>query len=478
MKNMTSKILLGLLVAISFFSCKNIEAQKTTEAFENSDKTSIHKSSIDSLMKVSYERGVFNGNILVVKNNEVIYQNELGYSDASKSMKLSQNSIFNIGSIAKEFNAVALMILKERGLLNLDDKISKFDLQLPAWSNSISVRHLLMYTSGLPRINWGNIKNDEDIYFDLRNIQELKFEPGSGYLYSNNNIFLQRRIVEKVSGMTFNDFIKKNVLIPSNMTESIIDPNDQVPQLVKAFNNDGVNDIPMDIEFSGWVSPTINDLYKWLISLHSEALITKESMTLLFDAYSKNSASSLGKGEFENDELLIHQHHGSSFNFESFIHYDLIENISIVLMTNNKNFKLREITVSIDNILKGKSFLIPQKSIYLTIRQNCYDNVNEGIELYKSLKKNYPDTYNFSDENELNRVGYKLIENDQIEDAIEIFKLLISEFPDSPNSYDSMGEAYHLNGDSNLALLNYKKSLALNPNNSNAVEMIKKIEPK
>ena len=147
-------------------------------------------------------------------------------------------------------------------------------------------------------------------------------------------------------------------------------------------------------------------------------------------------------------------------------------------MTNNKNFKLREIAESIENITKGNAFSIPQKSVYLTIRQKCYDNVNEGIQFYKDLKENFLDTYNFSNESELNRVGYKLIEKHQIEDAIKIFKLLISEFPNSANGYDSIGEAYYLNGNNDLALVNYKKALELNPTNSNAKEMIKNIREK
>ncbi|MBR9845565.1 MAG: beta-lactamase family protein, partial [Algicola sp.] len=213
-------------------------------------------------MKVSFDRGLFNGNILIAKGNNIIYQNEFGYSDASRSKKLSRNSIFNIGSIAKEFNAVAIMILNERGLLNLDDKISNFELQLPEWSNTISIRHLLQYTSGLPRINWNNIKNDKDIYNELKNIKHLNFKPGTNYLYSNNNVFLQRRIVEQVSGMSFNDFIQKNLLIPGGMTNAIIDADTQNPELVTAFNNAFVNDRAMDIEFSGWVNPTANDMYK------------------------------------------------------------------------------------------------------------------------------------------------------------------------------------------------------------------------
>ena len=475
---MKSKILLLLLSIILLVGCKNNSNKKASNLSEIKKNHLINQNLIDSLMKESYERGVFNGNILVAKNNKIIYQNELGYSDASRSNKLNRNSIFNIGSIGKEFNAVAIMILREKGLLSLDDKISKFELKLPEWSTKVTIRHLLKYSSGLPRINWKNVKNDKDIYTDLENIDRLEFEPGSDYLYSNNNVFLQRRIVEKISGMNFNDFIQKNILIPSNMLNAVLDATPKNPRLVTAFNNDMVNDRPMDIKFSGWLYPTVNDMNYWISRLHSEKIISNESLVLLFESYTKNSESALGKGIFQNKELLFHQHHGSSFNYESFIHYNTREDLSIILMTNNKNFKLREIVESIENILNGNPFSIPQKSIYLTIRQKCYDNINEGIKLYKSLKNKNPNTYNFSDENELNQLGYKLIEKHQIEDAIKVFKLLISEFPNSANGYDSIGEAYYLSGNNKLALVNYKKSIKLNPNNSNAKAMIKKIQEK
>ncbi|MCG2417810.1 serine hydrolase [Aequorivita sp. F47161] len=473
---MKSILQLLVIVATVFMGCKNnINTISSDLTATNKDRV-IKQTLIDSLMRVSYDRGIFNGNILVAKNHKIIYQNEFGYSDASKAKALNQNMIFNIGSIGKEFNAVALMILKERGLLNLDDKISKFGLPLPEWSAKVSIKDLLRYTSGLPKINWNHVKNDQDIYADLKQIDHLNFEPGTAYLYSNNNVFLQRRIVEKVSGMGFNDFIQKNILTPSNMTGAVLDATPNNPQLVAAFNNDLVNDKPMDIEFSGWVYPTANDMYHWLSSLHSGKIISEKSLLQLFDSYSKNSEAALGKGVFENKKLLLHEHQGSSFNYESFIHYNATEGISIILMTNNKNFKLREIAESIENILNGNTFSIPQKSIYLTISQKCFNNIDEGIALYKSLKKNHPNTYNFSNENELNKLGYKLIEKNKIEDAVKTFKLNIIEFPNSANAYDSMGEAYFLNGNNELALVNYKKSLQLNPNNTNAIEMIKKIQ--
>ena len=118
-----------LVKSISYFLVLLIVFSCSTRNFKTEEK-SIHVNKIDSLMTKSYERGLFNGNVLVVKNNHIVYQKSFGFSDETKQTLLTDKSIFNVGSIAKEFNAVSIMILVERGLVNLDDNISKFDLGL------------------------------------------------------------------------------------------------------------------------------------------------------------------------------------------------------------------------------------------------------------------------------------------------------------------------------------------------------------
>lgn len=100
--------------------------------FLSAQKTEIYQ--INELMTKSYERGLFNGNVLVAKKGKIIYQRSFGFTDETKKMPLTKNTIFNFGSIAKQFNAVAIMMLAERGQLNLDDPISKYNLDLPKWS--------------------------------------------------------------------------------------------------------------------------------------------------------------------------------------------------------------------------------------------------------------------------------------------------------------------------------------------------------
>lgn len=161
---------------------------------------------LDSLMQASNEIGVFNGNIIVSKKGKIIYQAEIGFSDYKKNKRLNRKSTMPIGSITKEFNSVGILLLKEKGKLKLDDKISDYLSYLPKWANDIQINHLLQYSSGLPRI----FKNfDSEYLAELNKVEKLEFEPGTGYIYSNANIFLQQEIIKKITNLSYDDFEKK-----------------------------------------------------------------------------------------------------------------------------------------------------------------------------------------------------------------------------------------------------------------------------
>ncbi|WP_298424306.1 S41 family peptidase [uncultured Kordia sp.] len=117
-----------------------------------------------------------------------------------------------------------------------------------------------------------------------------------------------------------------------------------------------------------------------------------------------------------------------------------------------------------------------QKSIKEALVKNSYSDIDTAIVFYNKLKNENPNAYNFADEKELNNLGYQLLSDGRTEDAIKIFKLLVAEFPNSFNAYDSLGEVYFLNGNIELALKNYRKSLELNPKNENAERYITNID--
>ncbi|WP_405398452.1 serine hydrolase [Maribacter sp. Asnod2-G09] len=462
------------------------------------------------MLEVCYQRGIFNGNALVISDGEIIYRVTKGFSDGSKTKLLSEKSIFDIGSISKEFNAVAIMMLKEKGLIHLDDKISKFELGYSDWSNKVTIKNLLQYSSGLPVIDWENIHGDDDINANLKSLSTLAFEPGSGYLYSNNNIFIQRRIVEKITGKTFNEFLQQDILDPLGMDSSVIDHQYHNSDFARGFNSDSVNDDDLELKMSGWVCPTIEDLASWTSQLMSYKIISKESLHSLFKAYSDESQSALGTGKFLDNDLINYEHHGSSLSYESIVHFNLQDRTSIFLMTNSKSLKIGEISDAIIHILKDEDFQIPQKSVYLTIREKTYNDVEEGIAFYRKLKDSSFDTYNFLDKWELARLSYKLFEKDQNDEAIKILELLISELPSESEevlgflgsrilnenqlekailvyklmvseyptgkSYSGLGDAYFKNMQIEQALNNYRKALELEPDNKKSNEMILKFE--
>ncbi|UEQ77274.1 serine hydrolase [Chryseobacterium arthrosphaerae] len=452
------------LVLLTVLSCgtRNFKTEKNT-AYVNK---------IDSVMTKSYERGLFNGNVLVAKNNRIIYQKSFGFTDETQKIPLTDQSIFNPGSIAKEFNAVSIMILVERGLLNLDDPISKFDLGLPKWSEKVTLRHLINYASGIPKIESGlTIVSDADAWNILRNNDTLLFEPGTGYKYDNGNVFLQRRIIEKVTGMSFQEFVIKNIIKPLKMINSVFEPQFGYKNRTSCYDMDNVR-CPELKFISGWLWVDINDLYKWIHAMNTNQLISKKSFqTLLNNPYAKEEGGSLGR-YFEKEDLQ--RHNGVSYKFESIFLNDFKNDITIILLSNNLN-KVWDLGHIIHNLMLGKAYEIPKRSIYRAIRKESLNDVNKGIEAYYLLKKNSEQEYNFGNPSELNALGYELLRSGNIDSAIKIFNLNVSVFPGSANAYDSLGEAYFNKKEYQLSIDNYQKSLELEPANNNAKEMILKI---
>jgi len=462
-------LIIILLLSISTFA----QTANNLSNRNKSEKESVYANQIDSLMTKSYERGLFNGNVLVAKNNKIIYQKSFGFTDETKQTKLNNKSIFNIGSIAKEFNAVAIMILVERGLLNLDDTVSKFNLGLPKWSEKVTIRHLINYASGIPPIESGlNPVSDADAWKILRSSDNLLFEPGTSYKYDNGNVFLQRRIIEKVTGMSFQDFVIKHIVKPLKMTNSVFDPKLGYKNRTSCYDFDNVRCPEMNF-ISGWLWVDINDLYKWIEAMNSNRLISKESFqTLLNNPYSKDEGGSLGR-YFEKEELQ--RHNGVSYKFESIFLNDFKNNITIILVSNNLN-RVWDLGHIIHNLMLGKDYEIPKKSVYKAIRKESLTDINKAIETYYLLKENSKNEYSFENPGELNKLGYELLRLEKINESIIIFKLATNEFPKNANLFDSLGEAYFINKQYDLALESYKKAISLGGTNGNAEKMIEKIE--
>lgn len=466
-------LLLTIVLLTNTLSAQGLNNPKETKKIhQNSTEQKSEINQIDSLMTKSYERGLFNGNVLIAKNDKIIYQKSFGFTDETRQTPLNSKSIFNMGSTAKEFNAVAIMILVERGLLNLDDKVSKFNLGLPKWAEKVSIRHLINYASGIPPIERLKPENDAEAWNILRSNNSLLFEPGTSYRYDNGNVFLQRRIIEKVTGMSFQQFVIKNIVNPLKMTNSVFDPIFGSKNRTSCYDMDNVR-CPELKFISGWLWVDINDFYKWTEAMNTNRLISKKSFqTLLNNPYAKEEGGSLGR-YFEKEDLQ--RHNGISYKFESIFLNDFKNKITIILVSNNLN-RVWDLGHIIHNLMLGKEYEIPKKSIYQAIRKESLNDVNKGIETYYLLKEKSKNEYSFENPGELNKLGYELSRLGKNSESIIIFKLATTEFPKDANLFDSLGEAYFTDKQYDLALENYKKAISLGGTNGNAEKMIDKIE--
>lgn len=251
------------------------------------------------------------------------------------------------GSISKEFVGVSIMMLVERGKMRLNDTLAQFGLGLPAWSGKVTVDHLLNYTSGIPRIDYENVKNEEDIYEDLKELPDLSFEPGTEYNYNSNSIFLQKKIIEQVTKKTFQAFVTENIITPLGLTNVVFDPDFGYPNRTRSFDADKKNASEV-YSSKGWLWLSIGDMNTWITALHNHELISEESLRfLLRNQYFPNQEAMLGSA---NEDFTTHLHGGQSYQFEAAFISEAEEDLNIILMSNHKN-QTFEIIQSVYNIL-------------------------------------------------------------------------------------------------------------------------------
>ena len=333
----------GKIISISAFIF-------TTTFFVNCNKPE----DIDTYLNELYNDGKLNGNVLIVKNDSVFYENSFGYADAAKTIKLNRYHGFNIGSIYKEMPAVAILKLQEEGKLGLNDKLKMHVPDLPGWSEQITIKSLLQYSSGLPKMKFdehfgnGITVTEEILMNDLRNVEELEFDPETDYLYTNYSPMLLIRIVENITKQDFQVYAQNNLFTPYGINQ--IKVNRQYPYLDKElmavpFNEDFEEDdysIQVDWILTGY---TTSDIHKWFKHLDSFNIISKESMQFLSEEAVRgdNIQAPLGRGDWENGDLRLHLHHGSSASYESLVRHYKQDGIMIILMTNQKHGNVHDI---------------------------------------------------------------------------------------------------------------------------------------
>lgn len=454
-----------LLCLCGFFSVNFSYGQTSPKAIE-----------LDSLLRRAHRVGVFNGNVLVAEQGKIIYQQAFGQADARAENRLTEAYRFHIGSISKEFNAVGIMMLKEQGKLRLEDPVSRHLPDLPAWAGQVQIRHLLRYTSGVPQSKWRELKGDADNMQQLKKMTALDFAPGTKYVYNLNDVFLQRQIIEKITGMSFNDFVQKKLLKPCGIKNGIVDPTAQDKLVARAYNNQGEVDA-LFYPFSGWTALNIQDFYRWSEGINSFKLISPASTQELLQPFAPGSQTGLGRGKMEGKRIVSHVHDGTSGNYQALLVSAPPSGTTILLQTNNKQNNLQTIGESIQALLDGKPYS-PITKAFLATFQRDFEKMDgqQVLALYEKAKAQTPTLYRFDKEDLLNETGYYLLGQNRPADAVMVFEYNARLFPNSGNAFDSLGEAYYKQGNKEKALEKYTQALKLSPGLGSAQKMVAELQ--
>lgn len=453
---------------------------------------------IDELI-VSYQNaGQFNGTALVVEAGKVIYKKAFGYANFEWKTPNTTDTKFRIGSITKSFTAILVLQLVEQEKLRLDGKITDY---LPDYSkktgDKITVQHLLTHTSGLPdyndlqdffRLAQSGLLTDAEI---LKRISEhdLLFEPGAKFKYSNDGYRILGAIIEKVTGKSYRQVLQENILIPLNMTNSgYANRTAILEKRASGYRKrlSGLENAQYYMESSaGGMYSTADDLYLWQQALYSDKLLSQKYKGLMWSIVPSSNAYgwlvSQKPLEPTGKSKLLVKSEGAVFGYFAWTLRIPEDKHLIILLTNVRaatNY-LPAISQGITAILYNQIFEKPKSSIAETLLSTIMQKgINAAFAQYRELKSKQFNSYNFA-QNELNSLGYELINRGKIKEAIEIFKLNIADFPNSGDTYDSLAETYLRIGEKELALKFYKKALEVNPNYPNAkaaTEVVRKLK--
>jgi CubicO group peptidase (beta-lactamase class C family) len=277
-------------------------------------KTKAMTSEFDRLLSAQFKPGETGCAALVAVKGEIIYKKAFGMADLELNVPMQPDMIFRVGSITKQFTAIAILQLMEQGKLSLQDDITKFIPDYPTQAYNITIEHLLTHTSGIK--SYTNVPEFQNyIKEDLKPAEAIDkfknlpmdFAPGTKWLYNNSGFFLLGYIIEKASGKTYAEYIEENLFKPAGMTSSLYGTDKKiVKNRAGGYQPDGDKTVNADylsmlLPYSaGSIMSTVEDLYRWNRALISYKLVKKETLEKAFTEYklSDGKGTSYGYGWF------------------------------------------------------------------------------------------------------------------------------------------------------------------------------------
>ncbi len=347
---------------LSFHSDRPSETSTLSVNFAEERRQELIADRYDSLFTFLAEQKGFNGNVLIARSGKILYKNAFGYSDLKKKTPLNIESVFQIASVTKQFTAGAIMMLHDQGKLEFNDSVQKFFPDFPY--KNITIRQLLAHRSGLPDYMSfaGNFWKNKREYLSNTDVMEMliehkprpEFKPDQRYKYSNTGYAVLASIVEKISGVSFDEFMEHNVFAPLQMNSTFVfNPNNKKTTAYQTKGHNKNRRPAQDDFLSGVVGDkgiftTVEDMFKWDQALYTDSLIKQSTLEEAFTplSYDYKHDSSYGYGwriEMLDDGTKIIYHAGWWRGYNSLYIRRLEDKTSIIVLSNKVNWSFRNI---------------------------------------------------------------------------------------------------------------------------------------
>ena len=340
----------------------------------------INYEKVDSIISILASNNKFSGVVLIAENGKVKYNKAIGYIDYANLKLLNKNSIFELASVSKQFTAMTIMMVKEKGLLHYDDLVEKY-INIPY--KGMTIRQLLTHTSGLPDYQaimdsyWDKSKvadNDDIINYLNKYAPPKLFEPGEKYLYSNTGYVLLASILEKVSGRDFIEFcnteifnkLKMNHTAIRSLQEKAKIKNFAIGHVFVPERNDYIRaDSFPSSNYTIWlgnrkgpgrISSTADDLLKWDQALYTNYLLSQTTLEEAFTPMLLNNGaiSNYGFGWDLIPEHNIVWHNGDNPGYKTLIIRFLKTKTTLIVLCNNATDEFVNLTDQLKKIILSK----------------------------------------------------------------------------------------------------------------------------
>ena len=328
---------------------------------------------IDQIVRSYVDAHTFMGTVLVARGSQVLFSRGYGSANLEWDVPNTPNTKFRLGSITKQFTAASILLLEERGKLSVNDPVKKYLPDAPAAWDKITIFNLLTHTSGIPNFtsfpDYAKLEpfstTAEQLVGRFRD-RPLDFEPGTSWNYSNSGYVLLGYLIERISGVSYETFVRDNIFTPLGMKDSGYDSNTAIilhraAGYVYAGNHfENSSFVHMTVPHgAGALYSTTEDLLKWVQGLFGGKLLQPASLDKMTTPFKSNYAFGLTVDSTRGHKVI--EHGGGINGFNTDLAYYPEDKLTVVALSNVNGSAPNEIAAKLAALSHGKIVTLPSE---------------------------------------------------------------------------------------------------------------------